>query len=102
MECILLSSKPKTNAVEKEKEQECNNDNDQRLVWVFADATEIQATQTEPYLHWIESCFSHRVFSTAELKLNLKSTVLPTNRHCRLKFTLRLVHVKTIGQENGS
>ena len=61
MECILLSSKPKTNAVEKTKQQECNSDNNQRLVWVFADATEIHTTQTELYLHWVGSCFSLHV-----------------------------------------
>ena len=60
VECIL-SSKPKTNAVEKEKQQECNNDNNQRLVWVFVDAIEIHATQTEPYLRWVGSCFSPHV-----------------------------------------
>ena len=58
MECILLSSKPKVNPVEKEKQQECNNDNNQRLVQVFVDAIEIHATQTEPSLHWVGSCFS--------------------------------------------
>ena len=61
MECILLSSKPKTNAVEKEKQQECNNDNNQRLVWVFADAIKIHATQSEPYLLWFGSCFPPHV-----------------------------------------
>ena len=47
MEYILFSSKPKTNAVEKERQQECNNDNNQRLVWVIADAIQ---TQIEAYL----------------------------------------------------
>ena len=61
MECISLSSKPKTNAAEKKKQQECNNDNNQRLVQVFVDANEIHATQTEPYLRWVGSCFSTHV-----------------------------------------
>ena len=73
-----LSSKPKTNAVEKQKQQKHNNDNNQRLVRVFVDAIEIQATQTEPYLHWVGSCARKSVFSTAELKLSLKNTILPT------------------------
>ena len=61
MECILLSSKPKTNAVEKRKQQKCNSDNNQRLVWVFADAIEIHTTENELYLHWVGSCFSPHV-----------------------------------------
>ena len=61
MECILLISKPKTNAEEKQKQQECNNDNNQRLIRTFVDAIEIHATQTEPYLRWVGSCFSTHV-----------------------------------------
>ena len=61
MECILLISKPKTNAEEKQKQQECNNDNNQRLIRAFADASEIHVTQTEPYLRWVGSCFSTHV-----------------------------------------
>ena len=74
---FCLSSKPKTNAVEKQK-QKHNNDNNQRLVRVFVDAIEIHATQTEPYLHWVGSSARKSVFSTAELKLRLKNTILPT------------------------
>ena len=61
MECILLISKPKTNAEEKQKQQECNNDNNQRLIRAFVDAIGIHATQTEPYLRWVGSCFSTHV-----------------------------------------
>ena len=75
---FCLSSKPKTNAVEKQKQQKHNNDNNQRLVRVFVDAIEIHATQTEPYLHWVGSCARKSVFSTVELKLSLKNTILPT------------------------
>ena len=75
---FCLSSKPKTNAVEKQKQQKHNNDNNKRLVRVFVDAIEIHATQTEPYLHWVGSCARKSVFSTAELKLSLKNTILPT------------------------
>ena len=75
---FCLSSKPKTNAVEKQKQQKHNNDNNQRLVRVFLDATEIHATQTEPYLHRVESCARKSVFSTAELKLSLKNTIVLT------------------------
>ena len=75
---FCLSSKPKTNAVEKQKQQKHNNDNNQRLVRVFVDGIEIPATQTEPYLHWVGSCARKSVFSTAELKLSLKNTILPT------------------------
>ena len=52
---FCLSSKPEMNAVEKQKQQKHNNDNNQRLVRVFVDAIEIHATQTEPYLHWVGS-----------------------------------------------
>ena len=72
---FCLSSKPKTNAVEKQKH---NNDNNQRLVRVFLDAIEIHATQTEPYLHRVGSCARKSVFSTAELKLSLKNTIVLT------------------------
>ena len=75
---FCLSSKPKTNAVEKQKQQKHSNDNNQRLVRVFVDAIEIHATQTEPYLHWVGSCARKSVFSTAELKRSLKNTILPT------------------------
>ena len=51
MECILLISKPKTNAEAKQKQQEFNNDDNQRLIRAFVDAIESHATQTEPYLH---------------------------------------------------
>ena len=75
---FCLSSKPKRNAVEKQKQQKHNNDNNQRLVRVFADAIEIHATQTEPYLHWVGSCARKSVFRTVELKLSLKNTILLT------------------------
>ena len=75
---FCLSSKPKTNAVEKQKQQKHNNDNNQRLVQVFVDAIEIHGTQTEPYLHWVGSCARKSVFSTVELKLSLKNTILLT------------------------
>ena len=75
---FCLSSKPKRNAVEKEKQQKQNNDNNQRLVRVFVDAIEIHATQTEPYLHWVGSCARKSVFSMVELKLSLKNTTLLT------------------------
>ena len=75
---FCLSSKTKTNAVEKQKQQKHNNDNNQRLVRVFVDAIEIHATQTEPYLHWVGSCASKSVFSTVELKLSLENTILLT------------------------
>ena len=52
---FCLSSKPEMNAVEKQKQEKHNNDNNQRLVRVFVDAIEIHATQTEPYLHWVGS-----------------------------------------------
>ena len=54
-------SKRKTNTVEKQKHQEHNNDNNQRLARVFVNTTEIHATQTEPYLRWVGSCFSTHV-----------------------------------------
>ena len=38
---FCLSSKTKTNAVEKQKQQKHNNDNNKRLVRVFVDAIEI-------------------------------------------------------------
>ena len=57
---FCLPSKPKTNAVEKQKQQE-HNDNNQRLVRVFADAIEIHATQTVSYLRWVGSSFSSHV-----------------------------------------
>ena len=58
---FCLSSKPKKNAVEQQKQQEHNNNNNQRLGQVFVDVTENHATQTEPYLHWVRSCFSTHV-----------------------------------------
>ena len=33
----------------------------QRLIRAFVDAIEIHATQTEPYLRWVGSCFSTHV-----------------------------------------
>ena len=41
MECTYLAGKPKTNEKEKQKQQECNDDNNQRLFRVFADAIKI-------------------------------------------------------------
>ena len=47
---FYLSSKPKANAEKKQKQQECNDDNNQRLIRAVVDAIGIHATQTEPYL----------------------------------------------------
>ena len=65
----------------QQQQQKCNNDNNQRLVRVFVDETEIHATQTEPYLRWRGSCFfcaRKSVFSMEELKLSFKNIILPT------------------------
>ena len=46
---FCLSKKSKANVVEsKTKKPQHNNDNNQRLLWVFVDTTEIHAAQTEP------------------------------------------------------
>ena len=58
-----LSSKPKMNVGGKNSKTTTGmyNDNNQRLVRVFVDATRIHVTQAEPYFHWLGSCFSTHV-----------------------------------------
>ena len=45
---IMCMQKVETDAVEKQKQLEHSNNNNERLVRVFVDAIEIHTTQTEP------------------------------------------------------
>ena len=78
---FCLPSKPKANALEKQKLQEHNNDNNQRLVreLMRLKFMRLKLSHICPGLdHVFYSCARKSVFSTAELKLNLKNTILPT------------------------